>query len=97
MSSLQIVAFVSGLAGLGATIGATVSNEWKATSRASSVITAVCGTTVLEMPLELCTADHIILSFSWTVSYTGVRISGRPQSNMSVLTLLSDTFVSVNG
>ncbi|XP_047457993.1 claudin-10-like isoform X2 [Mugil cephalus] len=40
MSGLQILAFVSGLAGLGATIGATVSNEWRATSRASSVITA---------------------------------------------------------
>lgn len=40
MSSLQILAFISGLAGLGATIAATVSNEWRATSRASSVITA---------------------------------------------------------
>lgn len=40
MSGLQILAFLSGLAGLGATIGATVSNEWRATSRASSVITA---------------------------------------------------------
>ncbi|XP_077583757.1 claudin-10-like isoform X2 [Stigmatopora nigra] len=40
MSGLQILAFLGGLAGLGATIGATVSNEWKATSRASSVITA---------------------------------------------------------
>uniref|UniRef100_A0A3Q2Z0W2 Claudin 10b n=1 Tax=Hippocampus comes TaxID=109280 RepID=A0A3Q2Z0W2_HIPCM len=40
MSGLQILAFLSGLGGLGATIGATVSNEWKATSRASSVITA---------------------------------------------------------
>ncbi|XP_008280707.1 claudin-10-like [Stegastes partitus] len=40
MSGLQIVAFLSGLAGLGATLGATVSNEWRATSRASSVITA---------------------------------------------------------
>ncbi|AWP13179.1 hypothetical protein SMAX5B_018401 [Scophthalmus maximus] len=40
MTGLQIVAFLSGLAGLGATIGATVSNEWRATSRASSVITA---------------------------------------------------------
>ncbi|XP_062421029.1 claudin-7-like isoform X3 [Pungitius pungitius] len=40
MSGLQILAFVTGLAGLGATIGATVSNEWRATSRASSVITA---------------------------------------------------------
>ncbi|XP_024142644.1 claudin-10 [Oryzias melastigma] len=40
MAGLQIVAFVSGLVGLGATIGATVSNEWRATSRSSSVITA---------------------------------------------------------
>lgn len=40
MSGLQILAFLSGLAGLGATIGAMVSNEWRATSRASSVITA---------------------------------------------------------
>ncbi|KAM8856476.1 claudin-10-like isoform 1-T1 [Spinachia spinachia] len=40
MSGLQILAFVTGLAGLGATIGATVSNEWRSTSRASSVITA---------------------------------------------------------
>ncbi|XP_061648110.1 claudin-10-like isoform X8 [Phyllopteryx taeniolatus] len=40
MSGLQILALISGLGGLGATIGATVSNEWKATSRASSVITA---------------------------------------------------------
>ncbi|XP_069558743.1 claudin-10-like isoform X1 [Brachyistius frenatus] len=40
MTVLQILAFVSGLAGLGAIMGATVSNEWRATSRASSVITA---------------------------------------------------------
>ncbi|XP_071331115.1 claudin-10-like [Trachinotus anak] len=40
MSGLQILSFLSGLAGLGATIGATVSNEWRVTSRASSVITA---------------------------------------------------------
>lgn len=40
MSGLQILAFFSSLAGLGATIGAMVSNEWKVTSRASSVITA---------------------------------------------------------
>ncbi|CAL1582168.1 unnamed protein product [Knipowitschia caucasica] len=40
MSGLQIVAFLSGLAGLGASLAATVSNEWRATSRASSVITA---------------------------------------------------------
>ncbi|XP_053090550.1 claudin-10 isoform X3 [Pangasianodon hypophthalmus] len=40
MSGKQIVALLAGLGGLGATIGATMSNEWKTTSRASSVITA---------------------------------------------------------
>ncbi|XP_060731889.1 claudin-10 isoform X2 [Tachysurus vachellii] len=40
MSGKQIMAFLAGLGGLGATISATVSNEWKSTSRASSVITA---------------------------------------------------------
>ncbi|KAL2081655.1 hypothetical protein ACEWY4_023508 [Coilia grayii] len=40
MSSRQICALLAGLVGLGAIIGATVSNEWKSTSRASSVITA---------------------------------------------------------
>lgn len=40
MSGKQIMALLSGLLGLGATIGAIMSNEWKSTSRASSVITA---------------------------------------------------------
>ncbi|KAF7215768.1 claudin-10 [Nothobranchius furzeri] len=40
MTGWQILALMSGLSGLGATIAATVSNEWRATSRASSVITA---------------------------------------------------------
>ncbi|XP_007260464.1 claudin-10 isoform X2 [Astyanax mexicanus] len=40
MSFWQIVALLAGIVGLGATIGATVSNDWKSTSRASSVITA---------------------------------------------------------
>ncbi|XP_034042294.1 claudin-10-like [Thalassophryne amazonica] len=39
MSALQILALLSGVAGLGCSIAATVSDEWKATSRASSVIT----------------------------------------------------------
>ncbi|CAL8268150.1 unnamed protein product [Lota lota] len=39
MSAVQILALLGGLVGLGATICATVSNEWRTTSRASSVIT----------------------------------------------------------
>ncbi|KAJ8389752.1 hypothetical protein AAFF_G00114580 [Aldrovandia affinis] len=40
MSGRQIMALLAGMVGLGATIGATASNEWKTTSRATSVITA---------------------------------------------------------
>ncbi|XP_015674721.1 claudin-10 isoform X3 [Protobothrops mucrosquamatus] len=40
MSGIQIVAFLFGFSGIGAIIAATASNEWKVTSRASSVITA---------------------------------------------------------
>uniref|UniRef100_A0A8D0DVY0 Claudin n=1 Tax=Salvator merianae TaxID=96440 RepID=A0A8D0DVY0_SALMN len=40
MSGIQIIAFVMSFCGIGAIIAATASNEWKVTSRASSVITA---------------------------------------------------------
>lgn len=40
MTGWQILSLLSGLAGLCSIIAATVSNEWRATSRASSVITA---------------------------------------------------------
>ncbi|XP_004081827.1 claudin-10 isoform X1 [Oryzias latipes] len=56
MAGLQIVAFLSGLVGLGAIIGATVSNEWRATSRASSVITA---TWVLQGLWKNCAGNAI--------------------------------------
>ncbi|XP_025896255.1 claudin-10 isoform X2 [Nothoprocta perdicaria] len=40
MLGIQIIAFAFCICGVGAVIAATVSNEWKVTSRASSVITA---------------------------------------------------------
>ncbi|NP_001153572.1 claudin-10 isoform X4 [Pan paniscus] len=40
MSRAQIWALVSGVGGFGALVAATTSNEWKVTTRASSVITA---------------------------------------------------------
>ncbi|XP_037656106.1 claudin-10 isoform X3 [Choloepus didactylus] len=40
MSRAQILALAFGVAGFGALVAATVSNEWKVTTRASSVITA---------------------------------------------------------
>ncbi|KAM6178546.1 claudin-10 isoform 4-T4 [Rhynchocyon petersi] len=40
MSRLQISALVFGVGGFGALVAATTSNEWKVTTRASSVITA---------------------------------------------------------
>lgn len=56
MSVLQILAFLCGLGGLGATIGATVSNEWRQTSRASSVITV---TWVLQGLWKNCAGNAI--------------------------------------
>lgn len=40
MIGIQIIAFIFCFCGLAAAIAATASNEWKVTSRASSVITA---------------------------------------------------------
>ncbi|ELW51949.1 hypothetical protein TREES_T100016164 [Tupaia chinensis] len=40
MSRAQITALVAGVGGFGALVAATTSNEWKVTTRASSVITA---------------------------------------------------------
>uniref|UniRef100_A0A672JQ11 Claudin-10-like n=1 Tax=Salarias fasciatus TaxID=181472 RepID=A0A672JQ11_SALFA len=59
MSAVQILAFLSGLAGLGAIIGATASNEWRVTSRASSVITA---TWVLQGLWNNCAGNAIGLT-----------------------------------
>ncbi|KAM9319981.1 claudin-10 [Gastrophryne carolinensis] len=40
MSGVQILALIFSISGIGANVGAVVSNEWRVTSRASSVITA---------------------------------------------------------
>lgn len=75
MSALQILAFVSGLAGLCATIGATVSNEWRATSRASSVITA---TWVLQGLWNNC-AGNAIGAVHCRPHHTILQLQGKPQ------------------
>lgn len=73
MSGLQILAFLSGVAGLGATIGATVSNEWRATSRASSVITA---TWVLQGLWNNC-AGNAIGSLHCRPHHTILQLEGK--------------------
>lgn len=77
MSGLQILAFLSGLAGLGATIGATVSNEWKATSRASSVITA---TWILQGLWNNC-AGNAIGAWHCRPHHTTLKLEGKLSSH----------------
>ena len=82
MSGVQILALLGGLVGLGATIGATVSNEWRVTSRASSVITA---TWVLQGLWNNCAGNalgalhcrphHTLLKLDGRS--TGVRLGGQ--------------------
>ncbi len=99
MSGLQILALLSGLAGLGATIGATVSNEWRATSRASSVITA---TWVLQGLWNNC-AGNAIGALHCRPHHSILQLEGKPREFHSdhmqylhVLTLLYDAFISAN-
>lgn len=80
MSSLQILAFLSGLAGLGVTIGATVSNEWRATSRASSVITA---TWVLQGLWNNC-AGNAIGALHCRPHHTILQLQGKFASTVYV-------------
>lgn len=88
MSGLQIVAFLSGLAGLGATIGATVSNEWRATSRASSVITA---TWILQGLWNNC-AGNAIGALHCRPHHTILKLEGK-LSSLRKLRLMADTSV----
>ncbi|CAG13920.1 unnamed protein product [Tetraodon nigroviridis] len=76
MSGLQILAFFSGLAGLGATIGALVSNEWKVTSRASSVISA---TWILQGLWNNC-AGNALGAWHCRPHYTILKLEGKLSS-----------------
>ena len=73
MSGVQILALLGGLVGLGATIGATVSNEWRVTSRASSVITA---TWVLQGLWSNC-AGNAIGALHCRPHHTLLKLEGR--------------------
>lgn len=79
MSGLQIAAFISGLAGLGATFGATMSNEWRATSRASSVITA---TWVLQGLWNNC-AGNAIGAVHCRPHHTILKLEGKIRGSYS--------------
>lgn len=85
MFGLQILAFVAGLVGLGTTIVATVSNEWGATSRASSVITA---TWILKGLWYNC-AGNAIGALHCRPHHTILKLEGKPSSHGS-LGLMSD-------
>lgn len=80
MSGLQILAFVSGLAYLGATIGAMVSNEWRMTSRASSVITA---TWILQGLWNNC-AGNAIGAWHCRPHYAILKLEGKLSSHTNL-------------
>lgn len=73
MSGIQILAFLGGLVGLGATFCATLSNEWRTTSRASSVITA---TWVLQGLWNNC-AGNAIGALHCRPHHTIFKLEGR--------------------
>ncbi|XP_069059275.1 claudin-10-like [Pleurodeles waltl] len=76
MSAIQILALVSCIGGMAALIGAVVSNEWKITSRASSVITA----TWVFQGLWMSCAGNALGSFHCRPHLTLFKVEGYIQA-----------------
>ncbi|XP_063806820.1 claudin-10 [Pseudophryne corroboree] len=76
MSGLQILALIFCISGTGAVIGAIVSNEWKVTSRASSVITA----TWVFQGLWMNCAGNALGSYHCRPHFTIFRVEGFVQA-----------------
>ncbi|XP_026302343.1 claudin-19-like [Piliocolobus tephrosceles] len=73
MSRAQIWALVSGVGGFGALVAATTSNEWKVTTRASSVITA----TWVYQGLWMNCAGNALGSFQCRPHFTIFKVAAR--------------------
>ncbi|KAI4581572.1 hypothetical protein MJG53_010015 [Ovis ammon polii x Ovis aries] len=72
MSRAQISALVFGVGGFGALVAATASNEWKVTTRASSVITA----TWVYQGLWMNCAGNALGSFHCRPHFTIFKVEG---------------------
>lgn len=73
MSRAQISALVFGVGGFGALVAATASNEWKVTTRASSVITA----TWVYQGLWMNCAGNALGSFHCRPHFTIFKVEGK--------------------
>lgn len=73
MSRAQISALVCGVGGFGALVAATTSNEWKVTTRASSVITA----TWVYQGLWMNCAGNALGSFHCRPHFTIFKVEGK--------------------
>ena len=76
MSRAQISALVFGVGGFGALVAATASNEWKVTTRASSVITA----TWVYQGLWMNCAGNALGSFHCRPHFTIFKVEGKYNS-----------------
>lgn len=76
MSRAQISALVCGVGGFGALVAATTSNEWKVTTRASSVITA----TWVYQGLWMNCAGNALGSFHCRPHFTIFKVEGKYNS-----------------
>ncbi|KAG3293281.1 claudin-10 isoform X5 [Ictidomys tridecemlineatus] len=76
MSRAQISALVFGVGGFGALVAATASNEWKVTTRASSVITA----TWVYQGLWMNCAGNALGSFHCRPHFTIFKVEGYIQA-----------------
>ncbi|KAM6180010.1 claudin-10 isoform 4-T4 [Erethizon dorsatum] len=76
MSTAQISALVFGVGGFGALVAATTSNEWKVTTRASSVITA----TWVYQGLWMNCAGNALGSFHCRPHFTIFKVEGYIQA-----------------
>uniref|UniRef100_H0V1R7 Claudin n=1 Tax=Cavia porcellus TaxID=10141 RepID=H0V1R7_CAVPO len=76
MSTAQISALVLGVGGFGALVAATTSNEWKVTTRASSVITA----TWVYQGLWMNCAGNALGSFHCRPHFTIFKVEGYIQA-----------------
>ena len=76
MSRAQISALVFGVGGFGALVAATTSNQWKVTTRASSVITA----TWVYQGLWMNCAGNALGSFHCRPHFTIFKVEGKYNS-----------------
>ncbi|XP_042785186.1 claudin-18-like [Panthera leo] len=93
MSRAQISALVFGVGGFGALVAATASNEWKVTTRASSVITA----TWVYQGLWMNCAGNALGSFHCRPHFTIFKVEVIETGSTNHQKSFKDSYVKVDG